>query len=211
VGRAAPRPDTTNPSGVQTLVPAGATPPAHPPEPHSKPASRPPGLSVIPPFPAGYAQYLTFRTHIPRVPPASKGASNGRWTGHPSSPSIRNYASDLRGESTKPGLRRGRMRTAMRIPVPGSLSNSSSASSACPLAHAPRVHAGERFGAGTRRPLRSTNQSNRRDLRVQIMGFGCHRRRPAAGTSTVCQGRTMSESSQMSKVGVLIDRMSSGS
>src|SRR5829696_2261242 len=48
----------------------GATPPAHPPEPHSKPASRPPGLSVIPPFPAGYAQYLTFRPHIPRVPAA---------------------------------------------------------------------------------------------------------------------------------------------
>ena len=49
---------------------AGATPPAHPPEPYSKPASRPPGLSVIPPFPAGYAQYLTFRLHIPRVPAA---------------------------------------------------------------------------------------------------------------------------------------------
>src|SRR5215216_6026789 len=146
---------------------AGATPPAHPPEPYSKPASRPPGLSVIPPFPARYAQYLTFRPHIPRArPPASKGASSGRWTGHPSSPSIRNYASDLRGESTEPGLRRGRMRSAMRVPVPGSLSNSSSASRACPLAHAPRVHAGERFGAGTRRPLRSTNQSDRRDLRV---------------------------------------------
>ena len=99
-------------------------------------------------------------------PPASKGASNGRWTGHPSSPSIRNYASHLSGESTEPGLRRGRMRTAMRVLVPGSLSNSSSASRACPLAHAPRVHVGERFGAGTRRPLRSTNQSDRRDLRV---------------------------------------------
>jgi hypothetical protein len=31
----------------------GATPPAHPPEPYSKPASRPPGLSVIPPVPRG--------------------------------------------------------------------------------------------------------------------------------------------------------------
>jgi hypothetical protein len=49
---------------------AGATPPAHPPEPYSKPASRPPGLSVIPPFPARYAQYLTFRPHIPRGPAA---------------------------------------------------------------------------------------------------------------------------------------------
>src|SRR5215212_5938242 len=47
---------------------ARATPPAHPPEPHSKTASRPPGLSVIPPFPAGYAQYLTFRPHVPQVP-----------------------------------------------------------------------------------------------------------------------------------------------
>jgi hypothetical protein len=29
-----------------------------------------PRLSVIPPFPAGYAQYLTFSPHIPRVPAA---------------------------------------------------------------------------------------------------------------------------------------------
>src|SRR5215217_4622785 len=41
---------------------AGATPPAHPPEPHSKPASRPPGLSVIPPFPRG------MRSISPSVP-----------------------------------------------------------------------------------------------------------------------------------------------
>src|SRR5215211_5347304 len=52
------------------LFRAGATPPAHPPEPYSKLASRPPGLSVIPPFPARYAQYLTFRPHIPRGPAA---------------------------------------------------------------------------------------------------------------------------------------------
>ena len=175
MGRAAPRPDTTNASGVRTLVPAGAWRGSSARGGHTaRASSRAPLQTCIPtprterhtPVPARYAQYLTFRPHIPRVPAASKGASNGRWTGHPSSPSIRNYASDLRGESTEPGLRRGRMRTAMRVPVPGSLSNSSSASRACPLAHAPRVHAGERFGAGTRRPLRSTNQSDRRDLRV---------------------------------------------
>jgi hypothetical protein len=129
VDRAAPRPDTTNASGVRTLVPAvawrassvpGATPPAHPPEPHSKPASRTPGLSVIPPFPAGICAV----SHLPSPhstgpgPPASKGASNGRRTGNPTWPSIGNSASDLRGESAEPGLQRGGTRAAMRVPVP---------------------------------------------------------------------------------------------
>jgi hypothetical protein len=151
---------------------AGATPPAHPPEPHSKPASRPPGLSVIPPFPAGICAV----SHLPSPhstgprPPASKGASNGRRTGNPTWPSIGNGASDLRGESAEPGLQRGSTRTAMRVPVPGSLSTSSSASRARHLAHALQVHAGERFGVGTRRPLRSTHQGNRRDLRVSCLG-----------------------------------------
>jgi hypothetical protein len=150
-------------------------------------------------------------------PPASKGASNGRWTGHPTSPSIGNEGSDLRGESTKPGLQRGRMRTAMRIPVPGSNSNSSSASRACPLRHASRVHAGERFGAGTRRPLRSTNRCDRRDIYVPCPGTPRYGIRvpstppSSRNLSTACSGRTMSESSQMSKVGISIDRMSSGS
>ena len=141
-------------------------------------------------------------------PPASKGASNGRWTGHPTSPSIGNEGSDLRGESTKPGLQRGRMRTAMRIPVPGSNSNSSSASRACPLGHASRVHAGERFGAGTRRPFRSTNRCDRRDLHVPCPGTPRYGIRvlstppSSRNLSTACSGRTMSESSQMSKVGI---------
>jgi hypothetical protein len=150
-------------------------------------------------------------------PPASKGASNGRWTGHPTSPSIGNEGSDLRGESTKPGLQRGRMRTAMRIPVPGSNSNSSSASRACPLGHASRVHAGERFEAGTRRPLRSTNRCDRRDIHVSCPGTPRYGVRvpstppSSRNLSTACSGRTMSESSQMSKVGISIDRMSSES
>src|SRR4029453_4203966 len=65
--------DLTN--AFRTLVPAGArrgssvrrghTP--RPAEPHSKPASRPPGLSVIPRSPWGRAQYLTFRPHIPQA------------------------------------------------------------------------------------------------------------------------------------------------
>jgi len=163
---------------------AKATPPAYLPEPDSKPASRPPGPSVIPPFPARVCAV----SHLPfphstdpgprqREPRTTDGAEN------PTSPSVESGTSDLHGESAEPGLQRDGTQAAMSVPVPGSLSNSNSAREACPLAHAPRVHVEECFGAGTGRPSKWANQSDRRDLRVCAQEHrdrdSGHRRRPA--------------------------------
>ena len=95
---------------------AGAAPPAHPPEPHSRPSSRPPGLSVIPSFPAGVCAMF----HVPSPhstgpgPPMSIDASNGRRTGKPTLPSIGNDASDLRGGWSEP-MYSGYALTALRL------------------------------------------------------------------------------------------------
>src|SRR5215218_1363167 len=194
----------------------GATPPAHPPEPHSKPASRPPGLSVIPPFPAGYAQYLTFRPHIPRVPAARvKGRLEREVDRTP------NFALDRERGLGSPwrvhetGASAGP--NANRNVHPGSRLEFEFGVQGMPLGHASRVHAGERFGAGTRRPLRSTNRCDRRDIHVPCPGTPRYGIRvpstppSSRNLSTACSGQTMSESSQMSKVGISIDRMSPGS
>src|ERR687893_2061116 len=95
---------------------ARAAPPAHPPEPHSRPASRPPGLSVIPPFPARVCAI----SHVPSPhstgpdPSMSIDASNGRRTGKPTLPAIGNYASDLRGGWSEP-MYSGYALTALRL------------------------------------------------------------------------------------------------
>ena len=227
MGRAAPRPDTMNASEVRALVPVEAWCASSVRGSHTaRTSSRTLFQTCIPaprigrhiPVPRGDLHSIspsipTF--HRPRT--ASKGASNDRRTGKP------HFALDRERHLGSPwrvygtGASAGRTRSAMRAPVSRSLSSSNLASKACPLADAPLGHAGECFGAGTRRPSRSTC-------------LGCSTRparmcpgtpRPGFGAidatvlyqnhSTACAGRTMYESSKMSKVGIPIDRMSSGS
>jgi hypothetical protein len=197
VGRAAPRPDTTNASGVRTLVSAGAwrgssargtTPPAHPPEPHSKPASRPPGLSVIPPFPARCAQYLTFRPHIPRVPAARvKGRLEREVDRTPKfalDPELR-LRSPWRvhgtGASAGPYAdRNARSGLALEFElglqgVPSRACSSGPRRRALRSRNSPTIEVDQ--SERSARPACAVPQN------TEIMGFGCHRRRPEAGTS----------------------------
>jgi hypothetical protein len=129
VGRAAPRPDTTNASGVRTLVPAGAWRASSVRGGHTARASSRASLQTCIPTPRTERHTPVPRGDLHSIspsvptfhgfrPPASKGASNGRRTGNPTWPSIGNGASDLRGESAEPGLQRGGTRAAMRVPVP---------------------------------------------------------------------------------------------
>jgi hypothetical protein len=88
----------------------GGHTPAHPPELHTRPASRPPGLSVIPPLPATVCAISHVRSPHSTGPGqlVSIDASNERRTGKPTLPSIRNDASNHRGESSVPGTSAGR-------------------------------------------------------------------------------------------------------
>jgi hypothetical protein len=209
----------SSPRGLGAHPPcAGATSPAQPLESHSKPASRPLRLSVISPFPAEICAV----SHLPSPhstgpgPPASKGVSNGRRTGNPTCPSIRNGASDLRGESAEPGLQRGGTRAAMRVPVPRTRSRIRTrrlgrALSRMLLGSTPKSASGPELADRGGRLTRAID-----DTCVYVPGT------PATGIlaidaalhrnlSTTCAERMMYESSKMSKVGVSIDRMSSGS
>jgi hypothetical protein len=210
----------SSPRGLGAHPPcAGATPPAHPLEPHSKLASRPPGLSVIPPFPAGICAV----SHLPSPhstgpgPPASKGASNGRRTGNPTCPSIGNGASDLRGESAEPGRA---LRPAYRpaeAPVPRTRSRIRTrrpgrALSRMLLGSTPRSASGPELANRGGRLIRAIDETrvyvhgNTATGILAIDDAALHR-----NLSTACAGLTMYESSKTSKVGVSIDRMSSGS
>jgi len=169
----------------------GATPPVHPPEPHSKPASRAPGLSVIPPFPAGYAQYLTFRPHVPQVPARPRQWAP-RTGGGPeiqlcprSGTTPRISVTSPRNRGFSGAVRGPQCASRFGLTLEFELGVQGVSSRAC--SSGPRRG---RFGAGTPGASRSTNQSNRRDLGVcarehRESGFGAidSARRPAAETS----------------------------
>jgi hypothetical protein len=130
LGRAAPRPDTMDASGVRTLVLAGAWRASSVRSGDiARASSRAPLQTCIPtprterhtPVPRGDLRSIspsvpTFHSsrtaRVKGAPRTGGGPENPTW------PSIGNGASDLRGESAEPEIQRGGPRTAMRVPVP---------------------------------------------------------------------------------------------
>jgi hypothetical protein len=174
VGRVAPRPDTTNASGVRTLVPAGAWRASSVRGGHTARASTRASLQTCIPTPRTERHTPVPRGDLRSISPSVPTFHRSR--------TARVKGRLEREADRKPNLafdRERRLGSPWRVRGTGASAG--------------------RYAGRNARPGSATGIRG-------IDAAALHR-----NLSTACAGRTTYESSKMSKVGVSIDRMSSGS